>query len=305
MKIAELRVSVLICTKDRPTECLQSIEAVCQQTIPPSEIILADGSSNSDLETLVKGVTSGVTVQYIKTRPQLTYQRNTAASLMSGDVGLFIDDDVILDTNYIEEILNVYAGQPDVGGVAGFVTNVTSPASANVFFRKVFLLWSRHGDGHMQKSGYPTYLFDAKGPQQVDVFEGCNMSYSKEILQRFRFDENLKTNGAFEDHDFSYRVSRHHKLLQTPFARLKHVHSPISRNRLASKWELLTYWHYYFFKKNMPKAWGYVAAYLWSDIGNFCVAIKSCLTKRSSEQIRGILKGYARICRELFESRTK
>jgi GT2 family glycosyltransferase len=224
---------------------------------------------------------------------------------MSGDVGLFLDDDVILDRNYVEAILQTYASQPDVGGVAGFVTNVTGPGSTTMFFRRLFLLWHRCGDGRMQKSGHPAYLFDAKGPQQVDVFEGCNMSYRREILHEFRFDEKLSITWSNEDHDFSYRVSRHYKLIQTPFARLKHIHSPIGRMYLAFQWESLIYWHYYFFKKNMPKKWGYVAAYLWSDIGNSCAAIKSCLMNRSSEPMRGILKGYARISRDFFESRIK
>ena len=90
-----------------------------------------------------------------------------------------------------------------------------------------------------------------------------------------------------------------------PFARLKHMHSSIGRMYLAFQWESLIYWHYYFFKKNMPKRWRYIAAYLWSDIGNSCAAAKWCLMKRSSEPMRGILKGYARIYRELFGSRIK
>jgi len=296
----KLPVSVIICTKNRPEECLRALKSVCIQSIGPQEIIVVDGSSTKELEELVRSITDShcVPCKYLKTKPQLTYQRNRGISHMTGDVGLFIDDDVILYSDYIEKILEAYANEPDVGGVAGTVCNVQPPTWIKVF-RSCFLLWHRYGNGRMRASGYGTYVFRPQKPQEVEIFEGCNMSYTKDVLGRFRFDERIDVTGGNEDIDFSYRVSKKHRLIQTPFARVLHNQSGNGRYDLSVQCERAIYWHYYFFRKNMPKTWTNIVAYTWSNLGNLIGAVKRAITARTIEPLVGVIRGYMRVFGEI------
>ena len=60
-----------------------------------------------------------------------------------------------------------------------------------------------------------------------EVLNGSNCSYKRKILEKFRFDENLKRYSYSEDHDLSYRIYRKYprSLYQTPHAKLVHIWS--------------------------------------------------------------------------------
>jgi len=296
----ELSVSVIICTKDRVKDCLKAVTSVCEQSIRPKEILVVDGGSTWKLKELVRNITSiyCVPCRYFKTKSQLTYQRNYAISHMTSDVGLFIDDDVILERDYIERILEVYTNVPDVCGVGGAVSNVDTSTWTRLF-RKLFLLPHHYGNGRMQAAGFGTSIFRAQKPQKVDIFLGCNMSYTREVLRKFSFDEKMEGPSIGEDADFSYRVSKEYKLIHTPFARLLHMYSPIGRAGLDKRYELYIYWHYYFFRKNMAKTWYNMLAFIWSNIGIIFQGVRWSITTRKIAPLIGMMKGHTRIFREI------
>jgi len=299
----QLSVSVIICTKDRIKECLAAVTSVCEQSIRPKEILVVDGSSTRQLEEFIRSVTNRYCVlcSYIKTKPQLTHQRNRGISHMTGDIALFIDDDVILEKDYIEKILEVYANVPEVCGVGGVVSNV-DPPTWTTLFRKFFLLAYNFGNGRMRSSGFGTFAFRAQKPLEVDILPGCNMSYTREVLSRFSFDERIDPPPSGEDADFSYRVSREYKLIHTPFAKVLHKYSPHGRVGLVKHFERRTYSHYYFFRKNIAKTWYNLLGFIWSNIGIILSDVKWSITARTISPLVGMMKGYVRIFGEIVKN---
>jgi len=63
--------------------------------------------------------------------------RNVAMDRASGDIWVFLDDDVILEPEYIQELMRAYL--PEVTGVSGIFTNYTIPPLPRRLFETVFV----------------------------------------------------------------------------------------------------------------------------------------------------------------------
>src|ERR1051326_8998788 len=133
---SNLRVSVVIPTKDRVEPLCQTIESVSSQTITPLQIIIIDQSSNTVPKDAVEktwqklGPPKNFSLNYISdgTLSGSSTARNVGIDLARGDVILFLDDDVILEPDFIERMLEPYFDAA-VGGVGGVITNYDPPAA--------------------------------------------------------------------------------------------------------------------------------------------------------------------------------
>lgn len=50
----------------------------------------------------------GIDINYIKTKPQLTNQRNIALSLTKSDIMTFLDDGLELEKDYIRIVIDIF-----------------------------------------------------------------------------------------------------------------------------------------------------------------------------------------------------
>src|SRR5262249_61147187 len=99
-------------------------------------------------------------------------------------------------------------------------------------FRRVFLMNAVGRRRGGKRSGFVAYDAWPRAVQLVTSLVGCNMTYRREVFRRFRFDEWFDGYGLCEDQDFSWRVGRVWRLVQTPHARLEHRLSPLERAKL-------------------------------------------------------------------------
>lgn len=306
-----LKISVAISTKNREQDLKKCIESILIQNYKPYEIIIIDSSDTNDLESKLNLLCEpkNTPLKYVHAEVSLTCARNIAIEKCTGDIILFIDDDVILDKNYIKEIVNVFYrdAEKKIAGVTGNIiaegSNAEEVKKSFLYLinrkiveilAKVFFL-PRHGNGRFQLSGFPTLIY-SKNINEVIVTEflfGCNMAFRKEIVDEFKFDENLYGYCDLEDDDFSYRVSRAHRNVYTPFAKLIHNVSPVSRVEKYDKAKMRMENHYYLFKKNLPQTRKYKFAFWWSVIGLFVMA----MIGRNKEVLKGLMNGLINIKR--------
>lgn len=294
------KISVIICTKDRPQDVIRCIESILTQTLLPEEILVVDGSHITALELeLKRHFDKKAKVTYIHTRPGLTYQRNVGIEASHQDIIVFLDDDVILDKDYLKEIMAVF--ESDIEGKVGGVTGEIIGTKANNFVRRilsfgfqifatVFLL-SRYGDGKFQPSGFPTVFRSGTVDKitKVEYLVGANMSFRRKIFDEFRFDEKSP---YWDDDDIAYRVSRKYQNIYTPFAKLVHTVSPLGgqeRGNLRLKRDVEGYYHH--FKKNLPQSFNYKLAFHWSLIGLFVTGLIKAMIERNSSGLRGLAAG--------------
>jgi GT2 family glycosyltransferase len=262
------------------------------------EIVVVDASSSWDRHTLdYQQVARQISLRQVQAAEGLTLQRNVGVRLSQGDVVLFLDDDVVLDENYIAAIIAAFELDPLVciWGVVGEFSNdpyERGPrAWKNKLWRWLFLQGGQtHGGGYMLPSGLPMYCSHSDSVVPVEVSCGIT-AYRHIVFQEFLFDEHLHKCARGEDADFSYRVSRKHRIYHTPFARLAHYPSPNARLAPAEMAEMSAYNHYYLFKKNLPQTIFNQFCFWWSNVG---VVLRQLIGGRWEETL-GLFRGYRRV----------
>jgi GT2 family glycosyltransferase len=217
------KLSVIIATKNRRAALEETIRTLLTQTRMANELIIVDQSKT---EAVFK--TSPLSLKYIY-NPEITgasQARNEGMKHATGDFWLFLDDDVVLEPDFIEKLLAAYA--PGVTGVSGIITNYSAPPIMQRIWTAIFQLGPFH-DGR-QAIYYDAERLAGSAPIKVPGFTGGLMSFRADKIRGLCFDENLHGACFAEDIDFCARLPRNSVLLITPQARLVHKRSPEGRN---------------------------------------------------------------------------
>lgn len=97
------RISVCICTRNRPDDLAKAVRSVMASRLPAHEIIVSDDSSGDDTRALV--ATRFPDVVFVEgPRKGLGANRNRALSAATGTHIAFIDDDVEMDPDFISHV---------------------------------------------------------------------------------------------------------------------------------------------------------------------------------------------------------
>jgi len=266
------------------------------QTARPEEIIIVDSSDVSLQEFKAfqdifnQDRFSSPVLKYLYTSPGLTYQRNKGIEVCTGDIVHFIDDDVILTSNYLGSMRAIFEEYPEYAGGMGTITNIPVPARLNWHraLRYIFLLQRDYASGNFTPSGMPTHAYGTTALKNVEVLGGCCMAYRSWVFKHHRFDERLTRYGFMEDCDFSRRVSYEYPLFYNPQARLEHHPSVSNRDGIIDNRAMyIKNYRYLFYKNVYPKNHMKVLAFWWSTLGLFIEA----LLMRNQAYLRGYVQG--------------
>jgi glycosyltransferase involved in cell wall biosynthesis len=187
-----MKLSVVICSRSSiPDRLKQDLK---NQTLQPDEIIEIVGNA-------------------------LTTQRNEGVIKASGNLITFLDDDIELDSHYLEQIVNTFYTYPDASAVTGNIqVTIFKPNLLYTLFANIFLISCR-GKGRFRISGFPeSYHRDIITPIRAEVLCGCNMTIKKEVFNYLSFNENLEGGMFGEDDYFSYQLSRNYVIYYNPHA---------------------------------------------------------------------------------------
>lgn len=299
-----MTISVIIPTKYRHQDLLNTIESISLQTSLPNELIIVDQNTPSDIKNAVFSMfnrlevfkKNNVILKYIHD-PQITgitQARNRGIEKNESDILLFLDDDVVLEKDFIFNILKIYRKYPKIAGAGGVITNYNRQIGlVSKAFLRIFRL-GNFADPRISIFSNPNRY---KNTDYVATFKlsGGLTSFRKEILQEFKFDENFIGYGLLEDFDFSFRISRKYKVVIIPKARLIHVRSDTGRLNDKKYTETFLYHTYYFFKKNLDKNIYNYICFIWLNVGLVIRAIFSLIFKQNLDGIVGIYKGWKKI----------
>jgi GT2 family glycosyltransferase len=245
-----MRFSVVIPTRGRPDSLRGTLESLARCDPEPEEVLVVDGDPARSAEGVVGEALPRA--RYLATEPGLTRQRNAALAGCTGDVVLFIDDDVALDSALFAHLAEAYR-DPSVVGATG---RVIEPASRRFGHKHApirRLLLGSGPQGSFTRFGYPRYVLDVDREHDVEVMQGCFMSARRETALAVGFDEGLEGYGLAEDEDFSYRLSRRGRIRYAPRAVLEHkktgfsTHDPRALGRVAVRNRA------YLFRKNFRR----------------------------------------------------
>lgn len=286
-----LTVSVVICTKDRPGELCETLETLWRQSRLPDELVIID-DGHLDVEPLTAAA-RGRHVAFVyhnkAHNPGLARSRRAGREQSSGDVILFLDDDVLLDEGYIEAIMAVYEsdGEGHVGGCTGVLQGIRYRRLQMPLLR-FFGMDAPKREGQILKNFIGVLVRNIDQPTEVQWLAGCNMSYRREALASVEIPNDLEGYSAGEDRAISYQVGRRWRLMATPDARL--VHRKIATSRLArGDWGFQeVYYNYLHFRRNMPQDLSHRAAFAWLCAGYVVINLLRRDWRRAAGNLRGI-----------------
>lgn len=290
---------VVICTMQRPEEIAMSCAAV-HRASPDASILVFDASAGHATrevcEDLVLRSDKSLTLLYRRaTRPGLARQRNEAICIcrdMGVQVVHFIDDDTEVCPGYFEAIETRFRDEPDVMGIGGIVVN--QPTVNYVWLKALFLLASnRRGtvlrSGRNMMGQYP----DTSRTDPVNWLCGSSMSFRTAIFDEFAFDDEMTGYSIGEDYDFTFRVSRKHRIVVEPAAECIHHFSPTMRGSRRAHARMRTKATHRWVSTHRALGMSLVA-FWWSALGDFLLTLGYGITHLKPEYLRealGVIDG--------------
>jgi GT2 family glycosyltransferase len=145
---------------------------------------------------------------------------------------LFIDDDVELAPDYIEQMERLFGAEPAIVAASGGIAADGAPAGTEIE-RRAALKAIREYRGCRDCVPFK------------DVY-GCNMFVRSDVLQVEKFDERLPLYAWLEDLDFSLRCKKHGKIVRNRAALMAHLATRSGRasdlrygyTKIANPWYL-------------------------------------------------------------------
>jgi GT2 family glycosyltransferase len=205
-----VRFSVVIPTFHRLEVLRDTLDSLLACDPSPDELILVDADPDAGAHPLAQEIgrrTQSMRVRYLRAAPSLTIQRNRGIEEASGDVVVFLDDDVIVPTIMFAKLADAYKD----AGVVGATGRIIEPEDERVGGpRSALRRWLPGGaaEGHFTRYGYPRYLQTLDQSRDVEYMLGCFMSARLAAAAQIKFDERMDAYALGEDEDFAYRLSR-------------------------------------------------------------------------------------------------
>jgi glycosyltransferase involved in cell wall biosynthesis len=287
----------VIATRNRPYDLVRTVESLLAQTVMPAELCIVDSSDETPTRSQVEKLCADakLALDYYHPAPKgLTIQRNAGIDRTQGDLVFFIDDDVALAPDCHEAILEEYAKWgPELGGVRATPERPARPSRITIAYRKLFGIggWWPEASGRVRRGFYVEGVSESAGVRGLEYFNGWFMSYRREVFDHERFDEALSGYGYKEDIDFSYRVSRRYKLVQTPRARCDHLKSGASRMSSHQLQRMNLANQFYLHRKLMPQTIRNRAALWWALLGLFIINVGKAAQTRDPGLFTGLVAG--------------
>lgn len=274
-----LSFSLVICTYMRPEAILTLLKSVALQTLYPNEILVIDGSTNSETEKVLNK-NSFRSLSYFKVDQAsrgLTKQRNFGITKVdkSIDIVCFLDDDIVLENDYFEQLINTYHTYPKALAVGGYITNEVKwdPSdkanNASKFYldnwmrqepsrfkiRSIFGLQPDTTPGFLPTFAHGrsvSFLPPSGKIYKVEQIMGGVSSYKKEVFTRLSFSTYFEGYGLYEDADFSIRLAKLGPLYINTKAKLAHFHDGSGRPNQYSYGKMVVRNSWYVWRVKYP-----------------------------------------------------
>jgi GT2 family glycosyltransferase len=219
-----VRFSVLIVTYRRPEVLEETLRSILACDPSPDEILVIDGDAERSAEPVVEKLdANGTELRYLTSPPSLSIQRNRGMKAASGDVFVFLDDDVRVAENLFGVLAEVYA-DPGVVGATGTIVEKSARRFGKPDSSFRHILFPGGAEGTMTGFAYPRKILDPGQPRDVEWMQGCFTTARAVEARRVRFDENITAEIEGEDEDFGYRLSRRGRIRFEPRAVVEHKH---------------------------------------------------------------------------------
>ena len=318
-----MKFSLIICTYMRPKPLLSLLQSVQTQTLYPDEILIIDGSTNQDTEQiLIENQFKNLRYFLVPDKHRgLTKQRNYGIERVGSEVQIvcFLDDDIVLNSDYFEQLIKTYEVYPEALGVGGYIINETKSEfvgdnykpKINEFFydgwkrkdsirfiiRKIIGLDSDCKPGFFPAFGHErsvSFLPPSGKIYESEMLMGGVSSFKKSVFDSIQFSTYFEGYGLYEDADFTLRLSKKGKLYVNTNAKLNHYHDVSGRpNQFRyGKMVVRNGWYVWKVKNTNPKV---IAKLKWHSITLLLAFIRLVNTVTTSKSKTSFTEAIGRI----------
>ena len=236
-----MNFTIAIPTYKRDAELLRCVKSISSQTLLPSTVYVIDDDAleQSTKEQIKSCLPNKVNFIYRKKnhtseRRGLSESRNISAKECKDDVLIMLDDDLILDKGFCEEIINVWGNNiqnKNLIGVGGVIINNRETILLEKLYNWLFCLSSKHS-WDINNFGYQVWDDWIKNPTKGFYAHGGVFAYRVETILKNPFEVYTGGRTSLEDVElFKKLKNKGGFLINTPYAKVEHRHSPLGRER--------------------------------------------------------------------------
>jgi glycosyltransferase involved in cell wall biosynthesis len=224
-------VGIVIATYNRPeplSTCLSSINA---QSILPGESIIVDCSEGCETRDMIDGLRGSLQYEcrYLRSAvASAAEQRNLGAEIVSSDLILFLDDDVILEPDFVHGIVKAFQSRVDgrLAGVSGTITNQVYSDPKRLNRLLLGLCLGQFSGSFAGKVLGPAINFlpadVGQTIQEVEWLPTTCTAYRRDVFLENRFETTFHGYSFAEDVHLSTRIAQKYVLANTTKARAFH-----------------------------------------------------------------------------------
>lgn len=317
-----MKFSLIICTYMRPQSVLQLLQSVQGQTLYPDEILVVDGSSNTETESILKE-NPFPNLLYFAVPPEqrgLTKQRNYGIERVGNamEVVCFLDDDTVLEKDYFEEIMLTFKNDLGISGVGGVAINENSWTLAEPnkkYDARRYYQWEgfvyKEGQRNVVRNylGLQSHLDPGRMPDyshgktcgfpldgktyEVDLLIGMSFAFRKKVVDSIRFSPYFEGYGLYEDADFSIRALQFGKNTVNTKARLSHFHHPSGRPNQYQYGKMVVRNGWYVWRIKNPRP-SFIAKLKWHSITILLTLIRFSNTFTTTKRVAAFTEAMGR-----------
>lgn len=290
-------VSAIIPTKNRPDDLRRTVRTLLAQTLLPREVVIVDQSGDDQSYRAVQeefaecrrtlGVAPELKYVHDPAISGVSAARNRSMTCADQATWLFLDDDVVMEPEFIAEMMGAYEVDPTVDGVSGVITNYVPMPFMHRLWMTVF------ARGPFCEKRLAIYWHADKlrdrGVFRVAGFSGGLMSFRREIASRGLFDTRV---GDGEDVDFCLNLGQDKKFVISPRMRLQHLSSPVERSRKEPLWiERYAVTQSFLYHKHWRGVLKNAICYAWLCVGLGVATSGSAVRRSSTGPWRALIAG--------------
>lgn len=201
-----ITVTVVIPVKDSERTLKFTLDSISSSSIRPKEIIIVDDGSAIPVQA--PKLMDTINIVRFETSQGPAAARNSGAQMASGEITLFIDSDVILNTDTIEQMLLPFSLHPEIAAVQGIYSRQTPETN----------LVSKY------QNAYYHYAFRKLKPGETSVCATFCFAIRTEIfLKSGGFDARI-LKPTVEDEAYGYQLSGNgYTIYLNPKAQVTHL----------------------------------------------------------------------------------
>lgn len=159
-------LTVIICTYNRQRYIRPLLESIASNTLQKSEyeILLVDNNCTDNTREVCEQFAAthqDITFRYVVEKEQgLSAARNKGIRESKGDLIVYVDDDALVDSNYLNDYVQFFTTHPEVMALGGPIEplyETKEPAWMTPYTKALLTAWMNYGDKPREypKGRYP------------------------------------------------------------------------------------------------------------------------------------------------------